>query len=145
MITVDAEHVGPWVYRKTGGYWVHGRGSCIGKLKDGLLVAGVVYEDWNRANVICHIAGEEGWATPRFLAIIFDYPFKRLGVDRITVPICSSNEKSIQLVLRLGFRIEAKLSGATSNGDMLIFRMFKHECRYLEPRYGKRVLTTTSA
>lgn len=145
MITVDAEHVGPWVFERIGTFWVKGRGNAIGKLKDGELIAGVVYEDWNGPNVVCHIAGEGNWATPKFLATIFDYPFNQLKVRRITVPVCASNVKSIKLVEKLGFRKEAELLGATSKGNLLLFRMFRDECKYIKGTYGKRLLASSSS
>lgn len=73
-ICFDPQIVGPWVSKKTGGTWSEGRGTAIGKIKDGKLIAGVLYEDWNGANVICHIAGDSGWACRMYLGLIFDYP-----------------------------------------------------------------------
>jgi RimJ/RimL family protein N-acetyltransferase len=138
-VTFDAELVGPWVSAKTGGMWTRGRGTAIGRLKDGELVAGVLYEDYTKANIVCHIAGNDGWATRGFLGLIFNYPFEQLGVKRITAPVHSNNEKSILLMTRLGFTLEAVLAQAIPEGDLLIYRMFKSECRFLEDRYhGKK-------
>ena len=134
-VTFDAELVGPWVSAKTGGMWTRGRGTAIGRLKDGELVAGVLYEDYTNANIVCHIAGDDGWATRGFLGLIFNYPFEQLGVKRITAPVHSNNEKSILLMTRLGFTLEAVLAQAIPDGNLLIYRMFKSECRFLEDRY----------
>lgn len=142
-LSFDAELIGPWVYWKTGGEWTPERGKAIGKIRDGKLVAGVIYEDYSGTNVICHIAGEGNWADRYFLAVIFDYPFTQLKVNRITAPICSSNKKSIDLVTKMGFNLEAKLHGATSKGDLLIFSMFKDECKYLRGKYGKIISVAT--
>lgn len=137
MLCLDADRVGPWVCERAGGTWVKGRGTAIGRLVDGELVAGVLYEDYTGPNVVCHIAGEGNWATRGYLGVIFDYPFNQLGVKRITVPVCSRNDKCIALVTRMGFTIEARLSQATPEGDLLLFAMFKDECRFLGGRYGK--------
>jgi RimJ/RimL family protein N-acetyltransferase len=142
-VTFDADLVGPWVSAKTGGHWCKGRGTAIGRLKDGELVAGVLYEDFTKANIVCHIAGEEGWATKGFLGLIFDYPFNQLGVKRITAPVHSDNVKSRLLMDRLGFTLEATLAQAIPEGDLLIYRMFKSECRFLEDRfYGQAKCTS---
>ncbi len=141
-LSFDAELVGPWVYQRTGGDWIPNRGTAIGKIQDGALVAGALYEDWNGVNITCHIAGEGNWADRTFLAVIFDYPFNQLGVQRITAPICSTNSKSIDLVTKMGFNQEAKLRGATSKGDLLLFSMFKNECKYLRGKYGKVIQRT---
>ena len=137
-LTFDAEVVGPWVVARGGGTWFPGRGTAIGKLNEsGELVAGVLYEDWNGANIVCHIAGEGNWATKEFLHIIFDYPFNQLGVKRITAPNASYNATSINLVKRMGFELECTLTQATPRGDLLLFRMFRDDCRFLKGRYGK--------
>lgn len=137
-LTFDAEIVGPWVVARGGGDWFPGRGTAIGKLNEkGELVAGVLYEDYNGANIVCHIAGVGNWATKDFLNIIFDYPFNQLGVKRITAPNASDSHASINLVKRMGFELECTLSQATPRGDLLLFRMFRDDCRYIKGKYGK--------
>lgn len=136
MITSDVRLIGPWVAEKTGGTWCYGRGSGLGKIKDGKLVAGVLYEDYNGANVVCHIRGEPGWADRRFLGIIFDYPFNQLNVKRITVPVNSTNKESIKLVRHMGFTLESGLAQATPDGDLLLFCLFKKDCKYIRGKYG---------
>ena len=122
---------------------MEGRGTAIGKLNGaGVLVAGVLYEDWNGANVMCHIAGEGNWATRDYLGVIFDYPFNQLRVKRITVPISSVNLKSINLVTKMGFELESTLAQATPDGDLHLFRMWRDECKYIRGRYGKIQRTT---
>jgi len=143
-ITFDADLVDPWVSAKTGGHWCKDRGTAIGRLKDSKLMAGVLYEDYTKANVVCHIAGDDGWATKGFLGLIFDYPFNQLGVKRITAPVHSDNVKSILLMHRLGFTLEATLAQAIPDGDLLIYRMFKSECRFLGDRYHGQAISTSS-
>ncbi len=136
-LCLDAEIVGPWVASRTGGTWSPGRGTAIGKLDDqGNLIAGVLYEDWNGAHIVCHIAGEGNWASRRFLNVIFDYPFNQLKVKRITVPVGSTNIKSIHLVTRMGFALESTLAQAIPDGDLHLFRMFRSECQYLRGKYA---------
>lgn len=138
-LCLDAEIVGPWVASRTGGTWSPGRGAAIGKLDDqGNLIAGVLYEDWNGANIMCHIAGEGNWASRQFLNVIFDYPFNQLEVRRITVPVGSTNIKSIHLVTRMGFALESTLAQAITSGNLLLYRMFRSECQYLRGKYGKK-------
>jgi RimJ/RimL family protein N-acetyltransferase len=139
MLTFDASIVGPWVSQKTGGTWCEGRGQAIGKLVDGQLVAGVLYEDFNGANVVCHIAGEGKWADRQFLAIIFDYPFNQMKVRRITVPVCGSNARSVKLVEHMGFVLESRLEQATLDSDLLLYRLFKDECKYLRGKYADSI------
>jgi hypothetical protein len=139
MLIFDASIVGPWVSKKTGGSWCDGRGQAIGKVVDSQLVAGVLYEDFNGANVVCHIAGEENWADRKFLAVIFDYPFNQLKVRRITVPIDGKNVKSQKLVEHMGFVLESRLEQATLDSDLLLYRLFKDECKYLKGKYADSI------
>jgi RimJ/RimL family protein N-acetyltransferase len=87
--------------------------------------------------VVCHIAGEGNWATREYLATIFDYPFRQLGVRRITVPVDSINSQSIRLVERMGFSLESVLREATPSGNLLLYCMFRDECRFLRGRYAQ--------
>jgi RimJ/RimL family protein N-acetyltransferase len=139
MLTFDASIVGPWVSQKTGGTWCEGRGQAIGKLVDGQLVAGVLYEDFNGANVVCHIAGEGKWADRQFLAVIFDYPFNQMKVRRMTAPINASNARSVKLVEHMGFVLESRLEQATLDSDLLLYRLFKDECKYLRGKYADSI------
>lgn len=136
-IVTDAHRIGPWVCERAGGTWIAGRGTAIGREVDGELVAGVLYEDYTGANIVCHIAGDGNWATREFLGVIFDYPFRQLKVKRITVPVCGSNAKSRRLVERMGFTLECALREATPLSDLLIYRMFAGECRFLGGRYAE--------
>lgn len=131
MITFDPYFVGPWVCEKAGGTWQPNRGTAIGLLKDGQLVAGVLYEDWNGANLMCHIRGENGWANREFLRLMFDYPFNQVKAKRLTAPIQSTNKVAIKFVQKLGFSLECVLSQATPDGDMHLYRLFREECKYL--------------
>lgn len=143
-LSFDPDLVGPWVCQRTNGTWVKDRGSVIGKVKDGQMVAGVLYEDWSGTNLVCHIAGESDWADRYFLAVIFDFPFNQQGAKRITAPVCSSNAKSIALLIKMGFNLEAKLLGATAKGDLLLFSMFKDNCKYIRGKYGKIISTSNT-
>lgn len=135
-LCLDADIVGPWVCERSGGTWVKGRGTAIGKMQDGQLVAGVLYEDFTGANVVCHIAGEGNWATRDYLNVIFDYPFNQIGVKRITAPISSTNIKSINLVQRMGFTLECTLAQAIPDADLHLFRMWRGECKYIRGKYA---------
>lgn len=143
-LCLDADIVGPWVCERSGGTWVKGRGTAIGKIQDGQLVAGVLYEDWNGANVVCHIAGDGNWATREYLNVIFDYPFNQLKVKRITTPVASTNIKSINLVTRMGFTLECTLAQANPDGDIHLFRMWREECKYIRGKYGKSKRTSST-
>jgi len=81
VISTDVDLIGPWVYKRIKGHWVPGKSVAIGRLVNGEVVAGAVYEEYTGTNMFCHIAGEGAWANRCFLSAIFDYPFNVAKVD----------------------------------------------------------------
>lgn len=134
----DVSVIGPWVCSRAGGTWTPGRGTGIGRVRDGELVGGVLYEDWNGANVVAHIAGEgQGWLDRELLWTMFDYPFNQLGVTRITGVVPSANAAARRFDEHLGFVQEAVLEGAHPDGDLIVYRMRRDECKWLRmKRHG---------
>lgn len=131
MIFLDPDVIGPWVCERTGGAYLKGRYSAIGWVADQKLVAGALYENCNGANVFAHIAGDGNWLKRQFLWVIFDYPFNQLKVSRITAPVASTNKKCRRFIEHLGFTHEATLKDAEPDGDLLIYKMTRDECRWL--------------
>ena len=132
MLTIG-KHVVEWVAKQTNEFGNFGTDVGIGWLKNGQIVAGVAYANWNGVNVECHIASDRSkrWLTKQFLWTIFDYPFKQLGAKRITVCIGEGNRDSTRFVEHLGFIIEARLEGAHPTGAILIYRMDRQNCRFI--------------
>ena len=127
-----------WIARRTNEFGRFGTDIGIGWARAGHLVAGVAYADWNGPNVVCHIAAEgKHWATRQYLWTIFDYPFNQLKVKRITVCVGEGNSASRRFVQHLGFTLEATLDSAHPSGDLLVYRMFRQNCRYLRMPYAK--------
>ena len=135
---VIGDKVVEWVAKRTNEYGNFGASAAIGWEKNGRLAAGVVYAEWNGPNVVCHIAsdGSRSWATRTYLWTIFDYPFSQLGCKRITVCVGEGNHASERFVRHLGFELEATLDSAHPSGDLLVFRMFRHDCRFLRMPYA---------
>lgn len=106
----------------------------IGLRRDGELVAGVIYEGINRHNLWMHVAAEPGrrWMTRDFLFAVFAYPFKVCRVRRVSGYVEASNEEARRFDEALGFREEARLKGAASDGgDVIVYAMWREECRYV--------------
>ena len=127
--------VGNWVCREIGKLWVPGAGRALGWTdSSGDLIAGVTFTNFDGVNVWldCAAKPKTRWLDRRGLWAIFHYCFEQLGVTRVTVAVPENNDKSIKLVKSGGFKYEARLEKAAPQGyDMLIFRMFDHECRWL--------------
>lgn len=142
-IVSDKYEVGPWVAERINGQFTPENSAAIG-LRRGHMVAGVLYENWNGASVVCHIA-VEGLMTRRYLAAIFDYPFNVLGVRKIIAPVAESNLQSIDFVCNLGFNKEAQILDAHPDGSLHLFTMTREQCKFIGERYGKILKSASCA
>lgn len=133
MIVVDQpDIVGAWIAERARGVWVPGQGSAIGFIKDDELIAGVSYSMYNGANVWCAVASEDKrWLNRANLWAIFYYPFEQLQCKRISALVYESNKVSQTFLTKLGFTREATLADAAPEGDMIVFRLLKKDCKWL--------------
>lgn len=122
--------IGNWVAKKIDGSYFAEKSSAIGLQKDAKTIAGVIYENWNKRTVFCHIA-IEGRLTKTYLKAIFDYPFNVLNVEKIIVPVNQNNQKSIKLVQNMGFVEEARIKDGSPDGDIIFMTLAKTNCRFL--------------
>lgn len=108
---------------------------------DGKPLAGVVYDNYNGSSVSAHIWIAEGVVPSRtWLAAIFDYPFRRLGVRKIVGQVDSKNSKALRLDERFGFVEEARIKGFFADSDLVLYTLTEADCRVLNsPRWGKVV------
>ena len=122
------------------------RGATIGWVRNGQIVAGVMYERYTGSSVVASIAVLPGSRmSAEFLWTIFDYPFNQLEVDVMLVFIEAVNIKSKQMVEKMGFVQCASVSGVFPSGSMVIYTIEKSQCRYLKDRYhGKEKQNTKS-
>lgn len=135
----DWPRIAEFVADRVGGGRKTDNFTAIGLESNDNLVAGVIYSDFNGSNITAGIAGVgKQWLTPDFLWFMFFYPFKQLGVKRITACVEQGNSASQQFVTRLGFKLECVMERAGRTGDLLVYRMFPEDCRYLERRHARR-------
>lgn len=134
IITDDPDRVAQYVGEKVSASGFANY-TGIGLEQDGKLIAGVLFDYYNGASMNAHIAGEgKTWLNRRFLHFIFWYPFEQLKIKRLTVLIPRSNSDSLRFVRHLGFELEATLKDAAPDGDVLLFRMFREQCKWLKLR-----------
>lgn len=131
-------HAGHWAAHAMGGVFSPATQTCIGLYKDDVIRAGVIFENWNGRSLVAHMA-VNGRITRRYLFVIFDYAFNRADVEKVILPVQSTNAQSIKFVLNLGFQEEAKIRDAAPGGDILLFTLAKQNCRFLGEKYGKAV------
>lgn len=130
---VIGQGVVEWVANRTREYGNFGAAVGIGVQRDGELIAGVVFNEWNGVNINMHVAAVEksNWLSRKALWYFFDYPFNQAKVNRITALVGEGNLKSRSLVEGVGFTREATLSGAHPTGDLIVSVMWKSNCRWI--------------
>lgn len=136
---VTGDEVVKWITERSEGTFIPGLNPGIGIARNGQIVGGVCFDGYNGANINMHVAsdGSRHWMNREFLWFVFYYPFRQLGVKRITgvVPSCNMTARSFDE--KIGFELETTLKDAHPHGDLLIYKMTPDKCRWLSLR-GKK-------
>ena len=134
----DWPRIADFVAERIGGGRKTDNFTAIGVESNDKLVAGVVYSDFNGSNIFAGIAGDgKRWLTPDFLWFMFHYPFEQLKVKRVSACVEQTNIVSQQFLEKRGFELACILKRAGKTGDLLVYRMFKENCRYLERQHAR--------
>ncbi len=140
----DGDAIGQWVAdRACDGRYDPSTSVSIGLLRGERIVAGAIFNNWNRASVQLHMAIERMNRT--FLAALARYAFIQLRVNVVIAPVSSINYRSQHALTAAGFRLDAEIHGAHPDGDLLLYTLTPDRCRFLsqpftsrlEPCYGR--------
>lgn len=132
-IVFDKEKVGKFLIEQ--GAWIgatdHYQG--LGIEEDGQLIAGVVYDSYEEgARISSHCAGiGKRWLNKTFLHMMFDYPFNQLKVNVVINTVSSNNKDSMRFTEHLGFKQVARIEGGASDGDLIIYALYKKDCKWI--------------
>ncbi len=142
---VCGHHVVSYVDAMLGGAPdAHARG--IGLERDGKLIAGVKFDNWNRRSICMHVAASgSGWMTREYLWYCFHYPFVEVGAHKILGLVAESNERARRFDEHLGFKLEYSIADAHPDGALLVYSMTKAQCRFLELKHGLKEQSPASA
>lgn len=132
MIFFDEKIIAPWVCARIGKTYKPDTFSAIGRVKDGEIIGGVLFEDYNQVNVFMHVAGVDNWLNRQMISITFDYVFNQLNCLRVTGIVEADNKQARRFDEKLGFKQEAILQDAAPSGDLIIYCMRKDECKWLK-------------
>jgi RimJ/RimL family protein N-acetyltransferase len=107
--------------------------TCIGQIdQSGVLVGGVLFNNYTQRDIHAHIAGDGQWLSRRFLGECFRYVFHHLGCDRVTGLVAASNSHALDFDQKLGFIYEGTLRRYLPGGeDCIVLGMLREECRWL--------------
>lgn len=130
---VIGEPVCFWTAERTGGDYHAGSGQGIGWERDGKLIAGVLYDNFNGRSVQMHVAAEgKHWLVREYLRTCFDYPFNQLKVNKVIGLVDSTNLDALRFDRHLGFVDEHVIKDAGKYGDLHILTMTREQCRFLK-------------
>ena len=130
------EQIGKWVGEKVEPKWADGD-IAIGSEKDGALVAGVLMNSWNGANIHAHLRCDSPYGMTReFLREVFRTVFNQLGAQRMTAACCSANKRILVVLSKMGFTCEAILKNFLPDGHLVVMVMWPENCKYLENQNG---------
>jgi RimJ/RimL family protein N-acetyltransferase len=82
-----------------------GNKKAIGFAKDGELVAGFVYHNWNPDAEIIEVSGASlvrNWATKAVVQVIFGYPFDQIGCQSVFARHSEHNKRVRRIWRALG-------------------------------------------
>lgn len=130
-IVYDNARLGPWIEAHEGGQYRQGS-QCIGLERDGEVVAGALFDWFNGASIYCHIAIADKRALGRdFLRAAFGYAFIQLKCEVLIGLVAGDNLAAQRLDERLGFTREHTIRGGHPSGELHIYTMRRHECRWI--------------
>lgn len=148
MIHVNNEDHGQQIMRHIGSDFAPQVMQVISRSKDGVLQGGVVYENYTGPGGSClvHIAGfNKRWIDRDMLYIMFDYPFKQLDCKQAFCQVAGKKQNVLEFNKTFGWEVLHVLEAVFPDDDMILMRMKRDQCRYLDlkPRHVKSRRTET--
>jgi len=104
----------------------------LGRLRDDGSIWGVVgFDNFSEYDCEMFMAGEPGWISKAFMKASFAYPFKQMGLVRVSGRVDALDTKTLDINRRLGFKVEGRLRNALGDRDIIVIGMIKTECRWI--------------
>ena len=133
----SSDAIGQWTAERLRMGYFADRSQALGLVRDGQIIAGAIYENWNGRSIMAHFV-VEGRLTRAYLGALFDYAYVVCDVCKVICPVSEGNTKSRKLLCNMGFELEAELSDCDPQGSILLYTLRKDACRFLGEKYGKR-------
>jgi len=106
-----SEVVAPFVASQIPARRGRGFGPCatVGVVEGGLLIAGVVYHDYDPSAEAVEISAAalpgQFWATRPTLRCVLAHPFLQLGCQMVSSRVAAEDERLLYMLLRFGYRL----------------------------------------
>ena len=105
----------------------------LGRLRDDGSIWGVVgFDNFSEYDCEMFMGGEPGWMSKRLAQAVFFYPFKQLGLKRVSGRVDSNDKRTLAMDKRIGFQVEGCLRSALGDRDIIIVGMLQHECKWIK-------------
>ena len=143
----ETEAVAKFVSERVDGC-ARGFGKCqaIGFLDDeGLLVAGVVYHNWNPESEVIEMSGASitpRWLTKPILRLIFGYPFNDAGCQMVVMRVSEDNKHLHRQLYACGFKSHKIPRMRGRNKAELIFTLTDDDwsaSKFMRPSNGQAI------
>ena len=133
LVFNDKERVGAWVAARVEQTASWGSFYAMGAERNGELIAGIVFNNYNGANATAHICIEKpGKYLLELLTHAFRYAFTFCKLERLTGLVPSDMPKVLAFDLRLGFEQEFVMRRAAPGGqDMHVLVMWREHCPWI--------------
>lgn len=133
FIVFDKEKIGKFLIDQEAWNGNSDKYQGLGIEEDGEIIAGVIYDNYEKgARISSHCAGiGKRWLTKTFLHMMFDYPFNQLKVNVVVNTVSSNNKDSMRFTEHLGFKQVARIEGGASDGDLIIYALYKKDCKWI--------------
>ena len=131
LIVHEDERVGKWLNDNFDMGWRSGT-ICIGLEDKEKLIAGVLYDWYNKSSIYMHVgAYGKKWLTREYLWACFHYPFIQLNCKVLIGLVGSKNDAAKKFDEHLGFKLHTKIPHAHPDGELLVYIMNREDCRFL--------------
>lgn len=133
LVFGEDERFAKWAAEQMHGNLWDGKYVAFGLERARQIIAAVGFTDFiPRASVCGHLVSSgKHWLNRPLLRAMFLYPFMQLQVKRLTGMVPTNNGPMCRFLAHLGFTEEAILKDVLVDGDVTVYRMYAHECRYL--------------
>lgn len=135
MIHIGRSDHGTAIMKSTGADFTDVTMQVISRSENNELYGGVVYENWTGEGGSClvHIAGfKKNWINRDMLFIMFDYPFRQLDCVQAFCQVKSTLTNVLEFNKSFGWEEVITLEGVYPDADMILMRMKRDGCRYLD-------------
>lgn len=106
---------------------------CIARVKDGHLLGGVIFQQYTGSSIELHMAAmDSSWLSRDYIWAVFAYPFLQLKCRKVFARIKETNERTLAIARRIGFKLEAKLDDAYPDGALMLLSLRPEDCRWLQ-------------